>query len=351
MDENTGWVVGDGGTILKTASGGTQWISQNSPTFKSLKSVHFINAQNGWASSDKSGSSGGVLLKTTDGQSWSTLALNDPSGGAIRTGSLLEVQFNTPTRGWILSKDIQVGGGFSHEVLQTSNGGASWFQIPFGGSSIIGLYFVNENTGWVVGRFGRLYKLTEEAVSGTVPGRAGATLIIFTTAGSAAMVSERETATIKGDRIEVKDNFGTTITTSGTATGRMIVRTDQTSGVSGELADVFFLDTNTGWTVGQDGVILKTTNAGQTWTRQTSGTTSYLNAVHFADVNHGWAVGRDGNILKTGDGGITWTKTIWTVQRFGSAIPVFLTGVHSINPNLAWAVDQSGEIIRYAPIP
>ncbi len=345
VDENTGWVVGDGGTILKTIDGRT-WVQQTSGTFKSLKSVHFIDTQRGWTSG------GNAFLQTTDGQSWTTGSVKDPSGRSITIGSLNEVHFNSPTRGWMLNKDIRIGGGFSHEVLRTTDSGTRWFEIPFGGSSMIGLYFVNENTGWVVGRFGRLTKLAEEPNPGsTIAGRAGSTLIILMTSGGNAMVGPGQTATIKSDRIEVKENFGTTTTAIGIALGRMVVRTDQTTGVGGELADVFFLDTGTGWAVGQDGVIIKTTNGGQTWSRQTSGTTSYLNAIHFADANHGWAVGRDGNILSTADGGTTWTKIIWTIERFGDVIPVFLTGVHAVDSDHAWAVDTSGEIIRYAPIP
>ncbi len=213
-----------------------------------------------------------------------------------------------------------------------------------------GLYFINENTGWVTGRFGRLAKLKEEPFPGfPITGRVGSVLHILLTSGGVAQVDQWNTATIKNGKIVLSPSG---VEYSDTATGKMVVQTYQTTGIGElELADVFFLDTNTGWAVGQYGVIIKTTNGGQAWSRQTSGTSSNLNAVHFADANSGWAVGQDGNILSTTDGGTTWTKTIWTIERFGNAIPVMFFGVHAVDPNHAWAVGRSGEIIRYAPIP
>ena len=42
-NENTGWVVGEGGTILRTIDGGANWIRQSSSTVAQLRSVYFVN--------------------------------------------------------------------------------------------------------------------------------------------------------------------------------------------------------------------------------------------------------------------------------------------------------------------
>lgn len=69
----------------------------------------------------------------------------------------------------------------------------------------------------------------------------------------------------------------------------------------------FPADCETGYVVGHTGAILKTSDAGQTWTLQTSGTAFTLNAVDFpVDPQTGFAVGWYGSILKTSDGGETW---------------------------------------------
>jgi hypothetical protein len=58
-----------------------------------------------------------------------------------------------------------------------------------------------------------------------------------------------------------------------------------------------------GYAVGDQGTILKTSDAGMNWLPQQSGTTFRLNKVHFKDFDFGFAVGENGIILKTTTGG------------------------------------------------
>lgn len=72
--------------------------------------------------------------------------------------------------------------------------------------------------------------------------------------------------------------------------------------------DYFFLDAQTGWSVGDNGEIFKTADGGKTWTRQDSGLRTRLLSVAFADANNGWAVGSYGAVLRSTDGGKTWSQ-------------------------------------------
>ena len=54
--------------------------------------------------------------------------------------------------------------------------------------------------------------------------------------------------------------------------------------------------------------ILGSSPARAEWTLQTTGTTNSLWAVDFLDTMTGYAVGAQGNIFKTTDGGATWTN-------------------------------------------
>jgi len=83
--------------------------------------------------------------------------------------------------------------------------------------------------------------------------------------------------------------------------------TPQNSGTMYNLKSVFFTGANTGYVVGANGTILKTTNGGSTWIAQTSGTNNTLNAIFFIDANIGFAVGDGGVLLKTINGGTSWT--------------------------------------------
>ncbi len=78
------------------------------------------------------------------------------------------------------------------------------------------------------------------------------------------------------------------------------------SGTTEHLKDIFFIDANTGWIVGFNGTILKSTNGGGSWLPLTSGTTADLLAVDFLNENYGFAVSNT-NVLKSINGGTSWT--------------------------------------------
>lgn len=78
--------------------------------------------------------------------------------------------------------------------------------------------------------------------------------------------------------------------------------------VRSTLTEVYFADESNGWAVGHWGVILASTDGGQTWQLQRSDTAvdQPLLSVYFKDKNRGWAVGLWSLILDTRDGGKTW---------------------------------------------
>jgi len=83
------------------------------------------------------------------------------------------------------------------------------------------------------------------------------------------------------------------------------------SGTSVDLHGVSFPDDTHGWVVGGDAgtcYILRTTNGGGTWNTQQIVPLTWLWGVTFVDTLHGWACGAIDTILKTTDGGATWNK-------------------------------------------
>ena len=48
FDNDTGWIVGDFGKILKTETGGDTWISQSEGTTKRLESIYSVDSLNAW---------------------------------------------------------------------------------------------------------------------------------------------------------------------------------------------------------------------------------------------------------------------------------------------------------------
>ncbi|MDM4768393.1 YCF48-related protein [Pelomonas sp. SE-A7] len=74
-----------------------------------------------------------------------------------------------------------------------------------------------------------------------------------------------------------------------------------------ERTDLLMLSATSGFMVGENGEIFRTTDAGTTWTAVPSGVTSTLRSISFSSDKDGWIVGDYGALLRTSDGGATWT--------------------------------------------
>ena len=83
--------------------------------------------------------------------------------------------------------------------------------------------------------------------------------------------------------------------------------TEMTYPSTEEIFDIFFKDANTGWAVGDKGLIMSTTD-GNTWTKHDSSDVMFaddLNGVYFVGTS-GWICGDDGNVWYTTDDGVSW---------------------------------------------
>jgi photosystem II stability/assembly factor-like uncharacterized protein len=104
---------------------------------------------------------------------------------------------------------------------------------------------------------------------------------------------------------------------------------------SAYLYGVSFIDANTGWIASESGVIHKTTNGGNTWEFQLPEEFYTLRAIYFYDANIGAAVGDLGYIIKTTNGGQNWVQ-------YSRDINQNLSAVFFVNPNTGWAVGGNG---------
>ncbi len=109
----------------------------------------------------------------------------------------------------------------------------------------------------------------------------------------------------------------------------------QPSGTTINLYSVKFSDSQTGWCVGDSGIILHTSNAGMDWTIQSSGVNQNLKSISFPSENIGFAVGDSGLILKTINGGNNWF-----VLKTG--IENSLNSVFFVDESLGYTGGQSG---------
>jgi photosystem II stability/assembly factor-like uncharacterized protein len=280
VDNNNGWAVGYPMLIARTTNGGQSWQYQidgssgnvtlsDGTTFgadklkAALKSVCFIGSGDkatGWAVGEK-----GIILNSPDGNKWvaQTSFIDETLEG---------VYFIDSNKGWVV--------GRNGTILYTTNGGAKWNKQAYKDrTAFYGVFFLDTNRGWIIGQ--------------------GGTILTTTNGGSQWSV-----------QVDPK--------------------------LKSFLRDVFFISPSKGWIVGTEGLILSTTNGGSSWSVQTSKTINNLFGVCFTSENDGWAVGEGGLILRTSDGGGNWTETRVGAQNF--------LGISNASTGGLWAIGAKGTI-------
>jgi photosystem II stability/assembly factor-like uncharacterized protein len=112
----------------------------------------------------------------------------------------------------------------------------------------------------------------------------------------------------------------------------------QSTTVIDSLSDIDGVDSNHVWAVGENGLVLVTSNGGSTWNIQAINTKRKLNGVSFINSSIGWVVGENGVIARTSSGGQNWTI-------LATGLTENLNGVFAVSQLLVWVVGGSGTIL------
>ncbi|MBI2876826.1 MAG: hypothetical protein HYY20_08090 [Candidatus Tectomicrobia bacterium] len=292
-NEKVGWVVGSsaregslklrlplggeyhrglGNVILHTRDGGKSWVKQSSGTSVPLNGLHFLNETLGWVV----GASQTLLFTQDGGASWSKKGKKkgwmDQAKGAL--GALLGarpsqsapdlqgIRFLSPKVGWIIGRGL---------ILRTADGGESWvaseldlsFQRRSEQFDCHGAFFLDEETGWVVGSLGENPSERESRAEG---------FILYTQNGGK---SWRMQYYKSGERIEA----------------------------------IQFLDSQLGWAIGskggsgpaaRSGLLLYTLDHGETWTEwpRPDMPMAGLRSLFFLKGRAGWALSERGEVFQ-----------------------------------------------------
>ncbi|TAE26762.1 MAG: choice-of-anchor D domain-containing protein [Candidatus Kapaibacterium sp.] len=343
FNDNTGIAADENFVFWRTSNGGTSWTKISELVSEGfLQDVFFLNENQGWAittgisQEDDLYGYFSIIWQTSDGgRTWRQLrsdnvsgiyglAVNDAQnlifsgdyvmGGSSNGGANWDVGYVQPDTAiaprtaqlyYYLSsprKGLAYTCGDYSRVGKTEDGGKTWQALsltePRRSDSLLGIHFINEQTGWIVG------------LKHGFGSDAGPNVIYKTT------------------------NAGRTWTLQTPRTG--VVGTPDVA-----LNGVFFINDQIGWVVGEGGVILKTTNGGSIWTAQRSTTRITLHAVHFVNPLQGFAVGgtfESAMILATSDGGTTWRRQLAPSDDI-------LYSVFALNPQVCYAVGQGGTIL------
>lgn len=279
IDENTGWLVGNNGLIVKTTNGGESWDAQTSGTSLHLFGADFINSLTGWAVGNS-----GIILKTTNGgASWTT-----QTSGQIT--ALYDINFVTDQLGLIV--------GASGKILRTTNGGTNWVNITSGTTETLReLQFVDNLNAWVVGTNGTIRRTTDGG------------LTWFAQTPPAGVTSYLRAVCFIDNQNGWSVGEGLTIlkTTNG---GVNWVQQYAPPGVENILRGVSFINPLTGWVVDYSGVIIKTTDGGENWFIQydhKGWNTKFVN-IKAVSNNRITACGTSGNLYSSTNAGINWIR-------------------------------------------
>jgi len=271
-DGRTGWVVGNGGKILGTTDAGARWSVQTSGTGFNLNGVWFNRDREGWAV----GANGTVLHTTDGGAHW----------GRVNAGAsenLMDVFFANDSMGWAV--------GSNGAILRTRNRGESWQKLHPTVVTLHGVAFADTTHGWAVGDYG--------TIVGTHNGGAGWFVV------QPAVASQTLKAVCRRSESSAWAAGAQGLAPRTVAGADSTVWQLRSAGAANQLEGTHFPTDSTGYVVGWNGIgaVLRSDNAGRTWTAQTANTQYRLNDVFFADSERGWAVGDGGTIIHTGTGG------------------------------------------------
>lgn len=279
-DTNTGYAVGNNGTIVKTINSGITWTTQLSGTDNQLFSIYFIDSNIGWIV----GSNSTILKTINGGATWSSQITG------FSNNHFSSVYFTDANTGYIVT--------LAGKIIKTIDGGNTWFsqknQIQ---SALFSTCFVDSNTGYIVGG------------TGLNGGNPSSMIILKTTNGGntwsaitnvitdGALFSVHFVNSSIGYAVGVKNNGLAAIlktTDGGNAWSETIVPTAYS------LRSVYFIDENNGFCSGDGGLTFRTTDGGTTWIdiSEIALKNKGLYSIFFINQSIGWQVCSNGTIIK-----------------------------------------------------
>jgi photosystem II stability/assembly factor-like uncharacterized protein len=353
VDENTIFVGGTNGRMIKTTNGGTTWTEASIPSGASVQDLSFIDANNGFYF----GGYGQWYTTTDGGATWNNLSewpsmgilgiTSTPSGKLFATFWYGELASSVDGNNWSYPSNALTGetektyaiafvdddnglvGARDGNLYKTTDGGASWTKITENNTmyddmkSIFSIEYLNSDTVVAVGKKGAAMISIDGGTNWTKIKNAdtkdlndlsflsSTQLLIAADGGkiykaSAALdsiweVNDYGSMDMMG--MEFRGNNGVVVAEDGNiyhidpANWDTLVNV-YTSPAGKDYRGVTFATDLTVFAVGYSGTISKSTDGGLTWTDEpNTPTDDVLWAVTSTD-DAVWAVGNDATILK-----------------------------------------------------
>lgn len=251
--------IGANSQIYRTTNSGLSWQKTNPGIWGSVKKIIILDSLNIWALSEFS-----VINSTNGGLSWNTLL---QEWGIDYFNAIKIFDKNS----LVILKN--------GKVLKSLNGGNTWQYIDVPELiDISNVFFIDNNNGWAVGYNGKLFSTNNGGINWTIHDSKtknwfrdvyfrnknegwiiGQNSFLFTIDGGKNWVLDSRSPLLLLNQLVFKDNYGLIIGENGV----VLVSTDfgktwliQNSGVSNNLLACRINNSNSMFIVGSDGVLL-----------------------------------------------------------------------------------------------
>lgn len=277
LTENSGYVAGRKGKILRTDNGGNDWVRSWSYYFE-ITDLSFPTSDIGYATGRD------IVLKTLDGgDTWDTLGYVFP-GVKIN-----KCYFMNPDTGLVV--------GQLNSFFRTTDGGLTWAEIPGSNfrATAVDMHFPDPDTGFVIGNNNGLSRF-----------------FAYTHDGGQTWNQHPTGAQFLKHIYFVSSQIGFGLSNNvlfKTSDGGLSWTPDASipDVINNSLETIDFPTDSVGYISSSDGKVYKTTDQGTTWEtlRPYSNT---LRPMHFQDELRGFVLDRFGNYFTTMNGGTTWNS-------------------------------------------
>ena len=300
VDDQDGWAVGDGGTVLHTLNGGETWQPVSTPASATLnlQGVDFVSATCGWIVGQGSATDSAIMHTDDGGLTWRAQSVPDSAGQPLAyTPAFRSVAFFDEYHGVVGGTMASVFNMWP--IAVTWDGGATWavkHHVGGGNMNAMSVEVVDALTAWAAG---------VDAFWG------GPGLIHTTDGGDTWTVVSPGLGDVSATLTDVEfvDPMHGWVATGGLTPleARAVLSTVDGGatwqhrhyaemGLGGDgPTELDFVDASTGWGVGFG--CWRTIDGGQTWQAESLPWRGALTDVDFPSATCGWAVGLNGKIL------------------------------------------------------
>ncbi|MEN8224795.1 MAG: YCF48-related protein [Bacteroidota bacterium] len=304
------WTCGYDGNVWRSLDGGYTWFNEYYGS-DSFDAIHFFDDDNGMLMTGNS-----VLLSFDGGDNWDSTAYIYPSFNSFHA-----------FMSWESSKGVAVG--YDGIISRTMDGGSTWEKLnkgldiyfnrlgffdTFNGLAIGGIW----NNAQLIRTYDGGYNWDYDTVMGTTR--------------FYNLYMDGQNCYLLNDSSQMMK------TNDGGLNWDVLTLPDLTA----YYADFLFVNENTGYCCGNQGVFIKTVNGGQSWEDKSLGVAFNLSKVFFVDEMHGWMINYDAKeVLRTSDGGDTWASS-----QLGSTVIYQPISIFFHNENVGWVSTDDGLLYK-----